>query len=109
MANNDDTQKPASNASPQQQNDARKPVRDIPHLIKLILLILLLLLLAAEITSGEFSKLSDGFIGWPWFIIIIQLSANCCLYHICNYYFLSKRLMKVMKNLICLALHFFLW
>lgn len=73
MANNDDTQKPASNATPQQQNDARNPVRDIPHLIKWILLILLLLLLAAEITSGEFSKLSDGFIGWPWFIIIIKL------------------------------------
>ena len=66
MKNDNDTQKQAPAATSDQQNESRKPVRDLPHLIKWILLILLLLLLVAELAAGEFGKLSVS--GWPWLI-----------------------------------------
>ena len=46
---------------------------DIPHLIKWILLIFLFLLLAAEMGAGEFNRLSDGFGGWAWIILLLKI------------------------------------
>jgi len=71
MEKDSNTQKPAPAAKSDEQNESRKPARDIPHLIKWILLILLLVLLGAEIAAGEFNKFS--FNSFPSLILFIKI------------------------------------